>query len=56
MMTPVDTFESMTNRLYKPRLSPEEARQEIRRCAGTQFDPEWAERFLRFVSRKFTFS
>ncbi|WP_300522942.1 hypothetical protein [Aminiphilus sp.] len=46
----------MTNRLYKPRLAPEEARQEIRRCAGTQFDPEWAERFLRFVSRKFTFS
>lgn len=56
IMTLVDAFESMTNRLYKPRLSPEEARQEIRRCAGTQFDPEWAERFLRFVSRKFTFS
>jgi diguanylate cyclase (GGDEF)-like protein len=53
IMTLVDAFESMTNRLYKPRLSPGEAREEIRRCAGTQFDPEWAERFLRFASRKF---
>jgi HD-GYP domain-containing protein (c-di-GMP phosphodiesterase class II) len=56
IMALVDAFESMTNRLYKPRLSPEAARQEIRRCAGTQFDPEWAERFLRYVSQKFDLS
>ena len=34
---------------YKPPLTLEEARAEIERCAGTQFDPVIAETFLRLI-------
>lgn len=44
----VDTFDAMTSdRPYRPALSDEAARQEIRQCSGTQFDPEVVEAFLR---------
>ncbi len=43
----VDTFDAMTSdRPYRAALSIEAAREEIRRCSGTQFDPEVAEAFL----------
>jgi response regulator RpfG family c-di-GMP phosphodiesterase len=43
----VDTFDAMTSdRPYRPALSIEKAREEIRDCAGTQFDPRVAEAFL----------
>jgi HD-GYP domain-containing protein (c-di-GMP phosphodiesterase class II) len=36
-----DSFSAMTtDRPYRRRLSPAQARAELRRCAGTQFDPE----------------
>jgi HD-GYP domain-containing protein (c-di-GMP phosphodiesterase class II) len=35
-----DAFDAMTsNRIYRRALSVEEATEELRRCAGTQFDP-----------------
>jgi diguanylate cyclase (GGDEF)-like protein/putative nucleotidyltransferase with HDIG domain len=35
-----DAYDAMTSdRVYRPRLDPEEALAELRRCAGTQFDP-----------------
>jgi diguanylate cyclase (GGDEF)-like protein len=35
-----DAYDAMTSdRLYRPRLSPEEALAEIAACAGSQFDP-----------------
>jgi diguanylate cyclase (GGDEF)-like protein len=35
-----DSFDAMTsNRVYRPALSYDEATEELRRCAGTQFDP-----------------
>jgi diguanylate cyclase (GGDEF)-like protein len=35
-----DAFDAMTtNRIYRRPLSSEEATEELRRCAGTQFDP-----------------
>jgi len=37
----VDAYDVMTNhRPYKEAISHEEALQELKRCAGTQFDPE----------------
>jgi putative nucleotidyltransferase with HDIG domain len=42
-----DTFDAMTShRPYRRALSAERAREEILRCAGTQFDPRCAEAFL----------
>jgi HD-GYP domain-containing protein (c-di-GMP phosphodiesterase class II) len=43
----VDTFDAMTSdRPYRAALSITAAREEIRRCGGTQFDPQVAEAFL----------
>jgi response regulator RpfG family c-di-GMP phosphodiesterase len=45
-----DTFDAMTSdRPYRRALSPEVARAEIARCAGTQFDPRCAEAFLSIL-------
>jgi HD-GYP domain-containing protein (c-di-GMP phosphodiesterase class II) len=43
-----DCFDAMTsNRTYRRALPLEVAMIEVRRCAGTQFDPTFAEAFLR---------
>jgi HD-GYP domain-containing protein (c-di-GMP phosphodiesterase class II) len=43
-----DTFDAMTSdRAYRRALSPERAVAELRRCAGTQFDPEVVAVFTR---------
>jgi response regulator RpfG family c-di-GMP phosphodiesterase len=43
----VDTLDAMTsNRPYRKALSFEEAVSEIRRCSGTQFDPQVVEAFF----------
>lgn len=42
-----DTYDAMTSsRAYRVALSHEEAIEEIRRCSGTQFDPNLAELFI----------
>ena len=42
----VDAFDAMvSNRVYRPGRPAEEAFAELRRCAGTQFDPVLVERF-----------
>jgi len=42
-----DTFDAMTHdRPYRAAQTMEAARAEIKRCAGTQFDPEVVEAFL----------
>jgi two-component system cell cycle response regulator len=41
-----DAYHAMiTERPYKPRMEPALALQELRRCAGTQFDPDVVEGF-----------
>ena len=49
-----DCFDAMTsNRTYRKALPLEVALSEIRRCSGTQFDPELAETFLRIAPDEF---
>jgi putative two-component system response regulator len=44
----VDAFDAMTtNRAYRPSRTPADAVNELRRCAGTHFDPEVVDGFLR---------
>lgn len=46
----VDSYDAMVNnRAYRPAISIQEAQEEIRRCAGTQFDPEMVEAFLQLL-------
>lgn len=49
IMSLVDSYEAMTHREYSPVLSHSEAIEEIRSCAGSQFDPIWTERFVSFL-------
>ncbi|MGQ9558194.1 MAG: CHASE4 domain-containing protein [Desulfurispora sp.] len=45
-----DAYDAMTSHQpYRPALSPEHAAAEIKRCAGTQFDPALAELFLTAI-------
>ncbi len=46
----VDAFDAMTeDRVYRRAMSSDEALEEIRRGAGSQFDPALAERFIRMI-------
>lgn len=47
-----DSFEAMTSsRPYRKGLSDEQAVTELRRCAGSQFDPAVVEAFLKSLGR-----
>jgi diguanylate cyclase (GGDEF)-like protein/putative nucleotidyltransferase with HDIG domain/PAS domain S-box-containing protein len=42
-----DAYDAMvSDRVYRKGRSPERAFEELRRCAGTQFDPQLVERFI----------
>lgn len=46
----VDAYDAMVNnRSYRKGKTPEEAQEEMRRCAGTQFDPNLVEEFLAML-------
>jgi HD-GYP domain-containing protein (c-di-GMP phosphodiesterase class II) len=48
-----DAFDAMTSpRPYRDQLSLEDALSELRRCAGTQFDPEMVETFCRLMQAR----
>jgi len=50
IMAVADTFDAMTSsRPYRRALSMEEAIEEIRKNAGTQFDPEVVRMFLKII-------
>lgn len=45
-----DAYDAMTsNRVYRKRLTNETVMEEIRRCAGTQFDPKITEIFIKMM-------
>ncbi len=53
IITICDSFRAMLDeRVYKPAMSLEDALRELRRCAGTQFDPRLVEVFCRLVSER----
>jgi HD-GYP domain-containing protein (c-di-GMP phosphodiesterase class II) len=46
----VDAFNAMTNdRPYRKAISAEEAREELKRGAGSQFDPNLLTKFLEMI-------
>jgi HD-GYP domain-containing protein (c-di-GMP phosphodiesterase class II) len=48
-----DAFEAMTSdRVYRPALTPEAARDELVRCSGTQFDSRVVDAFLGVLERE----
>ena len=50
ILTLADSFDAMTNnRPYNRRRTFDEAFEEIRRCAGTQFDPSLTEQFISTI-------
>jgi response regulator RpfG family c-di-GMP phosphodiesterase len=50
-----DAYDAMTSdRPYRPAIPVEEARQEIERCSGTQFDPVVANTFLKLDNSCYT--
>lgn len=50
----VDSYDAMTNdRSYRPAMSRESAIAELRRCAGTQFDPAIVSEFLLMLQEEF---
>jgi putative nucleotidyltransferase with HDIG domain len=51
ILTIADSFDAMTShRPYRPAMTFEAARQEIKRCSGTQFDPVVVNAFLKIDS------
>ena len=48
-----DAYEAMTNdRVYRPAMPEAEARAELKRYAGTQFDPAIVETFVKLLERE----
>lgn len=46
----IDSYDVMTNkRVYKSPMSREEALREIANCSGKQFDPNFAEEFIKMM-------
>lgn len=46
----IDAYLAMTSaRPWRPAMSPQQALEELERCAGRQFDPEVVEVFTRLV-------
>jgi HD-GYP domain-containing protein (c-di-GMP phosphodiesterase class II) len=41
----------VSERPYRPAMSADEAVEELRRCSGTQFDPNVLSRFIGIVQR-----
>ncbi|MFO7996863.1 MAG: diguanylate cyclase [Dehalococcoidia bacterium] len=50
ILTVADSYEAMSSaRPYRPALCSEKVLKELRRCAGTQFDPELVEVFIGII-------
>lgn len=55
LFTIADAFDAMvSDRPYRSGMSMEEAREEVRRCSGTQFDPACVEAFEKISDEELT--
>ena len=46
----VDAYDAMTNdRPDRNALNGKEAAAELRRCSGSQFDPDWVDHFIAII-------
>jgi len=55
ILTLADSFDAMTNdRPYQKKRSFNEALEEIRRCSGYQFNPEFTEQFIAAIENELT--
>ena len=53
MLAIADAFDAMTNdRPYRKAMTVEEAVAELKRCAGTQFDPELVAKFIKLLRNR----
>lgn len=53
MLTIIDSFDAMTSeRPYQATKSVQEALEELRRCSGTQFDPDLTGLFIAYIEGK----
>nr|WP_246188052.1 diguanylate cyclase [Paenibacillus tengchongensis] len=53
MLTIIDSFDAMTSeRPYQRTKSVAEAISELRSCAGSQFDPQLTELFIRYIEER----
>ncbi|WP_339168209.1 diguanylate cyclase [Paenibacillus sp. FSL R5-0341] len=53
MLTVIDSFDAMTTeRPYQETKNVKEAIRELRACSGSQFDPELAELFIRYIEKR----
>lgn len=51
----IDSFDAMTTeRPYQPTKTFPEAFAELRRCSGSQFDPQYVEPFIEVIQENFT--
>lgn len=53
MLTVIDSFDAMTTeRPYQNTKNLLEAIYELRRCSGSQFDPELTEIFIHYIEKR----
>ena len=53
LLAVVDAFDAMTSlRPYQPIKTYKQAIAELRRCSGTQFDPQAAEAFIKCIENR----
>lgn len=53
ILAAADAYEAMTaDRVYRPALGVHEARAELRRCSGSQFDPRVIGAFMAALDRE----
>lgn len=50
VVTIADSFDAMTtNRVYRNKLTKEAVMEQMHTCCGTQFDPDYLEKFIELI-------